>query len=109
MKKLIAVVLVMGLIFGVTYITQFTGTDVAPKDVNKESGVGPLLWGAQSAKRDTTSSEPHYRFFPGFYEVNVESSVFFLVPESEAGRCVVRIQRGIVHEVYERPRRRDSP
>ncbi|HEY2786873.1 MAG TPA: hypothetical protein VGJ05_18070, partial [Fimbriiglobus sp.] len=77
MKKLIALVLVMSLVFGVTYITQFTGSDVAPKDDKKESGVGPLLWGYLTAKRDATSDEPHYRYYPGFFEVNVQNSELF--------------------------------
>src|SRR5262245_53739174 len=74
MKKVIAILLGMGLIFGVTYITMFTGTDVTP---NKTTASMPLLFDHQEVRRNPTSDEPHFRFFQGFYEKGAENAVYF--------------------------------
>jgi hypothetical protein len=74
MKKVIAVVLVMALIFGVTFITQFTGRDDQPTD--KKSSLS-LAFGHSEVKRDPTSDDPQNRYFVGFYEKGAENSVLF--------------------------------
>src|SRR5262245_49672155 len=76
MKKVIAIVLVMGLIFGVTYITQFTGTDVQTKD-DPASSAMPLIFAHQEVRRNPLSDDPHDRYFPGFFEMGSESSTLF--------------------------------
>src|SRR5205823_5581710 len=76
MKKVIAVVLVMGLVFGVTFITQFTLSDPKKKE-DDGSAAMPLLFGSQEARRDPTSDDPHHRYFQGFYEKGAENSVLF--------------------------------
>src|SRR5262249_50471138 len=76
MKKVIAVVLIMALIFAVTYITQFTGTDVPSAD-DKTTASMPLLFAHQEVRRNPSSDDPQDRFFPGFYEMGSESSILF--------------------------------
>jgi hypothetical protein len=74
MKKVIAILLVMGLIFGVTYITMFTGTD---PDSGKKTATFPLLFGHEMVERNPTSDDPHFRYFHGFYEQGAENAIYF--------------------------------
>lgn len=76
MKKVIALLLVMGLIFGVTYITQFTGNDPTPDDAKAVVAM-PLLFTHADVKRDPNSDDPHERYFPGYFEKDLDNSVLF--------------------------------
>jgi hypothetical protein len=74
MKKVVAILLVMGLIFGVTYITMFTGKDVEP---DKKVTTFPIVFGHEEVHRDATSDDPHFRFFQGFFEQGSENGTYF--------------------------------
>jgi hypothetical protein len=74
MKKVIAILLVMGLIFGVTYITMFTGSDV---ESGKKAVTFPLVFPHEEVHRDATSDDPHFRYFQGFFEKGAENATYF--------------------------------